>query len=664
MQENQQGTNSAGCPDRRGTAAYPALPASSPDRAQPPAALQGSDSFRLPVSRPGVEARSVRPVIGGYRHEVRVLHLVFGSSWNPPEAYRMAYLNHPLVRKLLPFFGVELPSALRVALLGLAAGFAPRELSTLPGLVQPKRLRAALRGLEDMGRIIPTGAGYVCTPASPRFERDIENLMKRHAKLRRTLDMLADPMVRLEARALADVGSLLLPDERVTLLAGLQAADAMAAEDIAFRKRCRTPLLHFVARRVPAEQSRATPAGPRPPRAPGGLLARSQRLMPEHAERLERLYNALVPFGDAPLDHWWRILQACVDRGFSGELLWHEWRQRLEAYILRRRIPLSNGVRLIGVDARRLKATYPVPEEGYGIWVDHELELWRRFRSRFDAALGYLHTRALWTQAHEVVPDLLLRQHGGAHAAIVSEEQYEDCLFRAAEACSGLSDKVVDDLRAGGRRTAAVRCARSNAERDTLEMEIRAALKKAATLAADGRAMTSAKAEADRAWAADFLTAVARRATDAALDTAAFRALLEKAPGAGARGGLRLRRRQLSEQVRRELDSSFQLRPITIGPRESFPVRSVRARLRTVTNTILTAAVSDAERQAAICGLCDYVEHRDCIQIVYQDGTVECRSIRDSMALVGNDRAADRFTSKLLRRIRQAAGPTAIREAA
>lgn len=575
----------------------------------------------------------------------------------------MDYLQNPVLLSLLPYFAVELSSAMRVALLGLAAGFHPRELSVLPGLKQAKRLRVTLSELENKGRIVRTDAGYLCVPASPLHKTEVLDLLKRHSKLRRTLDMLEEPLTRLRARGLGKVGAELEPEERGALLAALQDAEVRVAADRSFRKRARAPLLQFVSRRVPREHSRLTPEGPRPPRAPAGLLARSQRLMPENEERLSRLYNALVPYGESALDHWWRILQAYVARGLRGQELWDAWRTRLESYILRRRFPLSSGVRLQGVDARELKARYPVPEEGYGYWVDEELDLWRRFRGRFEPALGYLFTRTLWTQSHETVPAILRMQHGGAHASLVSEEQYEDCLFRAAEACSGLSDLVLEHLRRG-LRTAAVRAARANAEREALELAVRAALAKAAKLAADNRNVVTEKDEADRSWAVNFLIAVARRGTAKALSTAEFKALLEKAGSAGARGGRRFRWPKLAEQVRRELDASFHHSPVIIGPREPFPSEAVWERVRFYASEIMASGVTINEREAALQGLCDYVEHRGCIDIVYEDGTVERQSIRDAIAMAGSDGMAYAFVSSMVQRVRRMAYRPQCRRAA
>lgn len=576
----------------------------------------------------------------------------------------MDYLQNRLLLSLLPYFAVDLPSALRIALLGLAAGFHPCELRVLPGLGQAKRRRLTLRALEDMGRIVREGASYVCVPASPLFETEVRDLLKRHSKLRRALDILADPLARLKARCLGTIAGDLEPEERATLLSALEEAEAARRADELVRKRARCSILHNVARRVPGEVSRPTPEGPRPPRAPAGLLARSQRLMPDYGEPLARLYNALVPYGEEVVDHWWRILQACVDRGLTGEVLWDAWRTRLESYRLRRRIPLSNGVRLIGIEPARIKACFPVPNEGYGFWVEQELSLWRRFRARFEPALGYFFTRALWVQAHEAVPDMLRQQHGGARASLVSEEHYEDCLFRAGEACSGLSDKVLEDLRKGFRRTAAVRAARANCEREVTALAIRAALQKAARLAADERVPATEEDKKDRDWAISFLRAVAKRTSAGALAKKDFEALLTKAASAGKRGGRRFRRPKLAEQVRRELDSSFELEPVIIGPRERFPIERVVARVLSFANEIASANATDEERTNALQGLCDYVEHRDCIDIVYDDGTAERRSIRDAVTVVTNEERADELVSKLVASIRHAPDTTEVLAAA
>src|SRR5690606_26765127 len=139
-----------------------------------------------------------------------------------------------------------------------------------------------------------------------------------------------EPLTRLLARGLSSLGAELEPAERGALLAAFQDAEVRVAADKAFRKCARGPLLQFVGRRVPREHSRLTPEGRRPPRAPAGLLARSQRLMPGNDERLSRLYNALVPYGESALDHWWRILQAYADRGLRGQELWDACRARLE----------------------------------------------------------------------------------------------------------------------------------------------------------------------------------------------------------------------------------------------------------------------------------------------------------------------------------------------
>ena len=126
----------------------------------------------------------------------------------------------------------------------------------------------------------------------------------------------------------------------------------------------------------------------------------------------------------------------------------------------------------------------------------------------------------------------------------------------------------------------------------------------------------------------------------------------------------RFRRPKLAEQVRRELDSSFELEPVIIGPRERFPIERVVARVRSFANEIATANATEEERTNALQGLCDYVEHRDCIDIVYDDGTAERRSIRDAVTVVTNEERADELVSKLVASIRHAPDTTEVLAAA
>lgn len=576
----------------------------------------------------------------------------------------MEYLQNPLLLTLLPYLVTELPSAMRVAMLGLAAGFHSRELHVLPGLAQPKRLRQALKGLEAAGRIVRCGEGYTCTPASPPRERDVLNLLKRHSKLCRALDMIADPFTRLNAWHLGSLAEELCPDARAALVGALGEAAALRASDALHRRRPRRSVLSFVVRRVSAEQFRATPLGPRPHRAPHGLLERSQKLLPEYSDKLTRLYNALVPYGDDVLDHWWRILEAHADRGLTGAALWQAWRLRIESYVLRRRIPLSRGLRLRDTEANRLKALYPVPDVGYGWWVDTELALWRRFHAHFAPAMGYLQVRALWAQAHETVPAILRTEHRGATASAAMEDHYDDCLFRAAEACSGLGDRVLDHLRRGLHRTAAIRAARANAVREASACAQRAALLKAARIAADGRAIVTDRDQAEREWALNLLRAVAFRETPNAPSTEVLSALVDEAARVGSRGGRRFRQPRLMEVVRRELDHDLQLRPIIVGPREPVPLKRIWERVRRVRTKILAAQVSADERRAALQGLCDYVQHRDCIILVNDDGTAVARSIRDVLTFASSEPEALALVATLVARIRHDPSRALARKAA
>lgn len=576
----------------------------------------------------------------------------------------MDYLQNPLLLTLLPYLAIELSSAMRVALLGLAAGFHPSELHVLPGLGQPKRLRQALKGLEAIGRIVRSGGGYTCVPAAPPLERDVMNLLKRHSKLRRALDMIADPLTRLNAWRLGSLADELCSEARAALAGALGEAAALRASDALQRRRSRRSVLSFVARRVSSEQSRATPLGPRPPRAPHGLLERSQHLLPEYSDTLTRLYTALVPYGDDVLDHWWRILEVHADCGLTGAALWQAWRLRIESYVLRRRIPLSSGLRLHDMEANRLKALYPVPDVGYGLWVEAELALWRRFRTHFAPAMGYLQVRALWAQAHETVPAMLRAEHPGATASAVMEDHYDDCLFRAAEACSGLGDRVLDHLRRGLHRTAAVRAARANADREASACVQRAALLKAARIAADGRTAVTDRDQAEREWALNLLRAVAFRETPNGPSAEVLSALVDEAARVGRRGGRRFRQPRLMEVVRRELEHDLQLRPVVVGPRERVPLERVWDRVRRVREKILAAQVSAEERRAALHGLCDYVQHRDCIILVNDDGTAVARSIRDVLTFASSEPEALALVATLVARIRHDPSRALARKAA
>src|SRR5690606_1965355 len=132
----------------------------------------------------------------------------------------------------------------------------------------------------------------------------------------------------------------------------IENAEAALPADRQIRRRSRRSLLSFVARRVPRNMCRITANGPAPQYAPGDLLERSRELMPERSAELKALYNALAPHGELVLAHWWRILQVFADEGRRGENLWKVWRVRLESYRLRVRLPLSEGTRLRGYEAK------------------------------------------------------------------------------------------------------------------------------------------------------------------------------------------------------------------------------------------------------------------------------------------------------------------------
>ncbi|MHB1170156.1 MAG: hypothetical protein ACYC28_12830 [Longimicrobiales bacterium] len=559
-----------------------------------------------------------------------------------------AWLQNPAFLALLPYLAADLPSALRIALLGLAAGLRPKELSVLPGLVQAKRLRQTLHALVSAGRVVEVEGRLECIAVAQVDEHAVRGLLKTQTKLQRALELLTDPMVRLKARGLGELAARLNTTLGEALLAEIENAEAALPADRQLRRRARRSLLSFVARRVDSNQYRVTANGPAPPYAPGDILDRSRKLMPERSAELKALYNALAPHGELVLAHWWRILQVFADEGRQGEDLWKVWRVRLESYRLRVRLPLSDATRLHGYDAQVLKGRFPVPDVGYGPWVDHELALWGRFRTHFSRALGPM-VRDLWIAAHEAVPQLLQQEHAGATPSLVSPEHYEDVLFRAADALSGLSGAALAALHSS-RGSAVLRAARANARREWNGITERAAILKAVRLARGVAKLTPEETDR-RAWAFDLLEVIARRAAGETYDRKRLADLIDQAVPGGGRGGRRIRRRTLGERVVRELHSGLYLRPVHVGPGDAFPLREVWQRIRMARRTIESAAASAAEKSAALEQLREYVQHRALVTLVYADGVPHRITIVEALSFVSGPERAARIAAAMHRRL-------------
>lgn len=571
------------------------------------------------------------------------------------------WLKTPAFVALLPYLATDLPSAMRIALLGLAAGLRPKELSVLPGLVQPKRLRQTLQALVAAGRVVQVEGRLECLPLARVDEHAVRRLLETQTKLQRALALLTDPMVRLKARGLSELAARLSPSLGEALLAEIQHAEVALPLDRQVRRRARRSLLSFVARRVPASLCRMTADGPRPPYAPFDLLERSRELMPERSAHLKALYTALVPQGELVLAHWWRILQVFADEGRRGEDLWKAWRVRLESYRLRVRLPLSNSTRLWGYEPQILKGRFRVPDVGYGLWVDQELRLWAKFRMHFRAAAGPM-VRDLWIAAHEAVPHLLQQEHAGATPSLVSGEHYEDVLFRAAEALSGLSEAALAALHSG-RGSAVLRAARANAWREWTGVIERAAILKALRLARGAPKDTHRDTER-RAWAFDLLEIIARRAAGETYDRDRLAELVAQAGPGGGRGGRRVRMRRLGEQVVRDLHSGLCLQPVHVGPGDSFPLRNVWQRIRSARRTVETAAATAPERSAALEQLREYVQNRAHVTLVYADGVPHRITVVEALAVVSGPERATAIAAAMHRRLSSRAGAGALRRAA
>ncbi len=564
-----------------------------------------------------------------------------------------AWLQNPAFLALLPYLAADLPSAARIALLGLAAGLRPKELSVLPGLVQAKRLRQTLQALVAAGRVVQVEGKFECRPEAHVDEHVVRRLLKTQTKLQRALELLTDPMIRLKARGLGELATKLSPTLGEALLTEIENAEAALPADRQVRRHARRSLLSFVARRVPASLCRATANGLRPPYAPSDLLERSRELMPERSADLKALYNALAPYGELVLAHWWRILQVFADEGRRGEDLWKVWRVWLESYRLRVRLPLSDSTRLLGYEPRILKGRFPVPDVGYGAWVGQELALWGKFRTHFGKAVGPM-VRDLWIAAHEAVPQLLQQEHAGATPSLVSPEHYEDVLFRAADALSGLSEAALAALHSN-QGSAVLRAARANARREWKGIAERAAILKAVRLAR-GVAKQTPEETDRRAWAFDLLKVIARRAAGETYDRKRLAKLVAHAGPGGGRGGRRIRRRRLGERVVRELHSGLYLRTVHVGPGDAFPLRKVWQRIRIARRTIETAVATVEERSAALEQLREYVQHRAHVTLVYADGVPHRITIVEAVSFVSGPERAAAIAAAMHRRLSSRAG--------
>lgn len=562
------------------------------------------------------------------------------------------YLRHARLRPLFAFLDLTVSARQRMVLLGLGAGFTERELQSLPGLSNPSRTRQAIRELEAAGRVRRTSSGWAAKPGRAPSDGDLAGCLRRWKKLREAFDLLSRPSAPLRARGLGRVADVLGPALSDALEAVLRTIDRRMPADQAARRRARQSVLSFVQRNLTPEYVSISGGGDGPPPAPHDVCERTiERLTAglsgAEAAAVERevddLYRVLLGRGEAVLAHWWQILMALWDKGLRGQTLRREWRMRLESYLLRAQVRLSRRYRLRVDDPRKLKAQFPVPDCGYGPWVERELALYRAFRARYGPALGPS-VKALWMQAHEAVPSLLLDDYPFATPDVVVAERYEEILFRVADALSGLSRGMLDDLSAG-RRTRAIKACRAREEREAAARPLRLAVAKAAQAARDDRGRNrddpddeDEKDEKDEEHEENWAIRLLRLAAELKLENVGsgdFAKLVKESRHFG-RGGRRVLKRSLSEEVLRAVAYELQKRPLMQGPGEPFSLSHVKRpaerALRRIENASRACA---AERAAASEALERFFQRRGLVTVAYPHGWYEPMTVEAASDLAG-----------------------------
>jgi hypothetical protein len=571
------------------------------------------------------------------------------------------FLADPRTKELLPFLDPALPSAQRIALLGIAQGYSVQQLHHLPGLKNPTYLRAALDALVARGRVVRHSTGLIASSGAAPDPVHVARLLGQK-KFTAAIELLADPAGGLYARGLSGMAVALGPVLGAALEEEVRRVDAVASADAEFWRRNRLSRLHYAERNVPRDRSRRTPDGPRPLPPPPDFLDRTVHqltygLPPAVRDERERvirgLYRAVVGLGSTVFPHWWAILTGLERHRLGPDALWAAWRGRMESYLLRRRKILGPALRYREEEPYVLRVRYPVPECGYGPWVDHELALWRRFLRRYSPALGPL-TKDLWLRTHEEITLQLRQEYPGVEPGMVSRRLYEERITLVADRLSGLSHGVLDDL-ARGRRSAAVKGVRGRYEREAgarLErLAIRRAVRSLVAAQANGGRRSSDRLRAvlhtvdltdtsPENWAVHLLDTIARRQPGEQLSDKELTILLKQAKSKG-RGGMRFRHRTVAEQVVEELHDLFEADPVVVGPGERFPLEKVQSHVRRCAE-VSRLAVSNDDQRDAHEALLNYLLNCVCIDVVVSLGTSQRSTIADACRLVGRPFMAER----------------------
>lgn len=549
------------------------------------------------------------------------------------------YLHDERLRSLLPYLDLDLPDRERMVLLGLGAGLAERQLSTLPGLSNPRRMKESVGRLEAAGRIRRLPTGWQALPSPAPSDEEVLRRIRKWTKLRRAFDILRDPCAGLKTRGLGEVADALGAALSEALEAVLQSVDRRMTEDRAVRGRERRSLLEFIDRNLPAEYVARGGGRDKPPPAPADVLERTiERLTAGRStaessaveDESRKLFRLVQPYGEVTLAHWWQILTALWEAGFRGSELWTEWRCRLESYMLRCRLVIPGPHRLSDWDPRHLKARCPVPDSGYGPWVDEELGLWDRFRAKYGPALGPA-TKDLWIRAHESVPSRLHEDYPFATPETVGSHRYEEILFEQADVLSGLSEEVIRDL-ARGRKTRAVKRSLKRARTARDNRALRLAVTKAAQVARDDRRQTR-----DVGWADRLLRLVAEMKLGVPVDKDMLANLVVRSRAVG-RGGRRYQTTTLSQQVLRTLSHNLEVRAPTLGPGEPFPLEEIGKPIANALNRIVEDEFASPQaREDALQSVEQVIRHRGIITVAYGSGGFDQRTVRAASGLIGAD---------------------------
>lgn len=559
-----------------------------------------------------------------------------------------AYLKDDRIRPLLRYLDPDLPDRQRMALLAVAAGFSQKQFQALPGLAHPGRTKGALLELEAAGRIRRhRRSGWEVVPGPAATQAEVEKCLKRSKKVRMALDLLADPAEGLRVRGLGHLGTMLGQTLSAVLDALLRRVDNAMKWDQQVRRRHRLPILAFVERRLPRDYAARMASPGRPPSAPEDLIEQTLQLLAvgmsaevQHVreKQILTLYRVLSSREDV-LAHWWQILSALWAEGARGKILWKEWRLRLEAYLLRRGLCLQSELRVRGVTPRRIKAMHPVPDCGYGPWVEEELRLYRRFQRWYRPAFGPF-ARDLWVRSHEAVAARLRRDYDGARPHMVRQALYTKMLFEAADELSGLSPHILEEIRAG-RCPAEVRQLRHRAEREWVEMPLRLAVAKAANEAA--RIDRSAE---DRAWAIELLRITAEREAGNTIDEEKLADLIKFSKAFG-RGGRRARRVEYGWFVLGMLIIDLETRPAVLAPNEQFPISAIRIPVEKALRRVLDEEnVSASDRADAVERIETFLRRRARMRVVYSGGHVEEKTISLATRLI-EDQSAEREIAEM-----------------